>query len=110
VSFIFSVALCVDVGEPRRALFHVGAHRLALIGSAHQLHLLRRFGEQCRTRIDREIIEHPFGGADRLRTFAGDFTRDFERCSERILADSRSEAIAHRLLRRENAPGIRQLA
>ena len=34
-----------NVGEARRALFHVGAHRLKLVGAAHQFHLLDGLGQ-----------------------------------------------------------------
>src|SRR3954469_21404968 len=61
-----------DVGKTRRALFHIGAYGLKLIGTAHQFHLLDGFGEQRRTGIDCQIVEHAFGGTDCLRTLAGD--------------------------------------
>jgi hypothetical protein len=36
--------LSSNIHKPRRALFHVGAYRLELVGPAHQLHLLDGFG------------------------------------------------------------------
>jgi hypothetical protein len=33
-----------NVGEARRALFDIGAHRLELVGTAHPFHLLDGFG------------------------------------------------------------------
>ena len=83
-----------DVGEPRRALVDIGAHRLKLIGSAHQLHLLDGFGEQRRAGIDGQIVQQALGGADRLGAFARDLARDLERGRAGIVADPRRKAIA----------------
>src|SRR6195952_3480621 len=91
-----------DIRKPRRTLFHVRANRLKLIEAAHQLHLLDGFSEQRRAWIDRQIVEHALGGADRFGALAGDLARDFEGGSARVIANPRGEAIAQRLLRRED--------
>src|SRR5258708_17456092 len=99
-----------NVGETRRALVDIGADRLELIGFAHQFHLLDGLGKQRRTGVHRQIVEHALGGADRFRTLARDFPGDLEGRGARIVADPGREAVADRLLRRENPPGIGQLA
>src|SRR6185437_8458023 len=67
-----------DIGKFRRPLIDIGAHGFQLVSAAHQLHLLGGFGQQCRAGIDREIVEHALGGADRIRALAGDLARQFE--------------------------------
>ena len=69
--------------KPRRALFHIGAHGFGLVGAAQQLLLLDGFGEQRRTGIDGQFVQHALGGADRIGTLAGDFARDLEGRSKR---------------------------
>src|ERR1700694_800677 len=98
-----------DIGEPRRALVDIGAQRLSLIGAAHQSHLLDGFGKQRRAGIDGKIIQQTLGGADRVRTLAGDLPRDLQGCGARVVADPRRKPITQGFLRRENPPGIRQL-
>ena len=68
------------------------------------------FGEQRRTGIDGKIVQHALGGADRVGTFAGDLARDLERSGSRVVADPRGQPITQGLLRREDPPGIGQLA
>src|SRR5437763_13430988 len=82
-----------DVGKTRRALFHIGAYCLKLIGAAHQFHLLDGFGEQRRTGIDCQIVEHAFDGTDCLRTLAGDLARDLKSCGARVFTYPRGEAV-----------------
>jgi hypothetical protein len=72
--------------------------------------LLDGFGEQRRTGIDGQIVEHALGGADRVRALAGDLARDLEGRGARVVADPRREAVAHGFLRREDAPGIGEIA
>ena len=76
----------------------------SLVGTAHQLLLLDRLGEQRRTGIDGKIVQHALGGADRVRALAGDFARDLEGGGARIVADPRGEAVTQRFLRREDPP------
>src|SRR4051794_15610429 len=92
--------------KPWRALFHIGAHGLGLVGAAEQLLLLDGFGEQRRARIDGQIVQHALGGADCIRALAGDFARNLESGGARIVADPGREAIAHGFLRREDAAGV----
>src|SRR5882672_2052059 len=76
--------------KPRRALLHVGADGLGLVGAAQQLLLLDGFGKQRRTGIDRQTVEHPLGGADCVRALAGDFARNLKSRGAGIVADPRS--------------------
>src|SRR5581483_1194117 len=72
----------------RRALLQIGAHRFGLVRAADQLLLLDRLGQQCRARVDREIVEQSLRRADRIGTLAGDLARDVERSRARIVADA----------------------
>src|ERR1700704_3257604 len=94
------------VHKPRRTLFDIGAHRLELIGPAHQFHLLDGFGEQCGARIDGKIVQHALGGADRLRTLARDFTRDLEGGRARVIADPGRKTVTEGVLRGKNPSRI----
>jgi len=82
-----------NVREARRALVDIGADRLELIGAAHQFHLLDGFGEQRRAGIDGKIVQQTLGGADRVRTLAGDLARDLEGRGARVVADPRRETV-----------------
>src|SRR6476619_1148473 len=85
----------LSLREPRRALFHIGAHGLGLVGAAEQFLLLDGFGQQRRAGIDGQIVQHALRGADRIRALAGDFAGYLESRSTRVVADPRREAIAH---------------
>src|SRR5664279_3605168 len=82
-----------SIRKARRALFDVGADRLELVGPAHQFHLLNRLGEQRRTGIDRQVVQHALAGADRFRALAGDLACDLEGGGPRIVADPGGEAV-----------------
>src|SRR6202041_2146680 len=75
-----------NVGEAGRALVDIGAQR--------------------RAGIDRQIVQKALGGADRLRAFAGDLARKFQRSSAGVVAYPRREAVSHGFLRREKPPCI----
>src|SRR5881398_1001624 len=92
----------LSIREARRALVDIGADRLELIGAAHQFHLLGGFGEQRRAGIDGKVVQQTLGGADRVRTLAGDLARDLEGRGARVVADPRREAVTQGFLRREN--------
>src|SRR5579872_5478400 len=96
-----TTSLALHVRELRSAFVDIGAHRLQLVGTAQQLLLLDRFGEQRRPRIDRKLVEHALGGADRIGAPGRDLARRLEGGRARIVADSRSKAVSQRLLCRE---------
>jgi len=82
-----------NVREPRRTLLDIGADRLELIVAAEQLLLLEGLGQQRRTGIDGQLVQHSLGGTDGVRALAGDFDRHFQRRGARIVADPRGETV-----------------
>src|ERR1700761_4131673 len=95
-----------NIGKTRRALVDIGAHRLKLIGPAHQFHLLDGFGQQRRGRIDAQLVEQTLGGADGVGTFARHLTRNFKGGGAGIVADSCRETVTQGFLGRENPARI----
>src|SRR6266481_6513309 len=93
-----------SVGKARGSLVDVGADCLGLVRTSDQLLLLDRLGQQRRTGIDGQIVQHPLGGADRVGAFAGDLERDLQGRPTRIVANPGRKAISQRLLGRENSP------
>src|ERR1700759_4144136 len=85
-----------SIRKARRTLLDIGTHGLELVGAAEQFLLLDGFGEQRRAGIDRQLVQHPLGSADRIRAFARDRARLRERLSPRIVANLRRKAVGQR--------------
>src|SRR5690349_14364785 len=82
-----------SIRETRRALVDIGANRFGLVCAADQLLLLDGLCQQRRTWIDRQLVEHALGGADRIGTLAGNFAGDLQGRRARIVANSRCEPV-----------------
>src|SRR6201999_2623173 len=77
------------IRKARRALLDIGTDSFELIGAAEQFLLLDGFGEQCRTGIDRELVQHALGGTDRIGPLVRNLARHRQRHSPRIVANLR---------------------